>query len=178
MGVYHPARGVRLSGARIRFHRCAVNRPASFGCIVIRGPNAATICTRPPVGEIVWTLLSLTETVILVPLPVKRTSAQRDEKHLTDDSDGRYTRKSKTVGINPAAGSTLMYETPSGSHFHIKWSHKNNLDWECFDNFRDATNRAKELAGPGEQFTVQIVLTSCPMKGFKAHLSSRSERVE
>jgi len=71
-----------------------------------------------------------------------------------------------------------VYETPAGSHFHIKWSHKNDLDWECFNNFRDATNRAKELARPEEQFTVQMVLTACPMKGFKAQLSSRAERVE
>jgi hypothetical protein len=61
-----------------------------------------------------------------------------------------------------------MYETPAGSHFHIKWSHKDNLDRECFDNFRDATNRAQELLRPGEQFTIQMVLTACPMKQPKA----------
>jgi hypothetical protein len=71
-----------------------------------------------------------------------------------------------------------MDDTPVGSHFHIKWSQKNDLDWECFDNFRDATNRAKELAAPGEQFTVQMVLTACPIRGFKAQSSIRAEPVE
>jgi hypothetical protein len=71
-----------------------------------------------------------------------------------------------------------MYETPAGPHFHIRWSHKNDLDWECFDTFRDATNRAKELAAPGEQFTVQIVLSECAIKRLKARLSSSAERVE
>lgn len=69
-----------------------------------------------------------------------------------------------------------MYETPTGSHFHIKWRDANDLDWECFDSVRDATNRAKELARPGEQFTIQMVLEACPMKDLQARLPSSRPR--
>lgn len=54
-----------------------------------------------------------------------------------------------------------------GAHFHIKWSIKDRLDWECFETYRDAAIRAAELALPNQEFTIQMVLTSCPMKGFK-----------
>jgi hypothetical protein len=60
-----------------------------------------------------------------------------------------------------------MNKTPDGGHFHIKWGKRDSLDWECFDSFRDAKIRASEMAGPDEEFTIQMVATACPLRGLK-----------
>lgn len=51
------------------------------------------------------------------------------------------------------------------SHFHIRWMGKENLDWECFATEREATERATDLAIPGEPFDVEEVHTNCPVRG-------------
>ena len=51
------------------------------------------------------------------------------------------------------------------SHFHIRWTHKKSLDWECFPTESEASVRAGELAQPGEDFTIEEVLEDCPMRG-------------
>jgi hypothetical protein len=60
--------------------------------------------------------------------------------------------------------------TSNGAHFHIKWSTKDSLHWECFETFRNASIRANELAAPSEEFTIHMVSTVCPMRGFKSAL--------
>lgn len=41
-------------------------------------------------------------------------------------------------------------------HYHIRWS-DSKLDWEPFSTRRDAEHAAKELARPGETFTLERV---------------------
>jgi hypothetical protein len=53
-------------------------------------------------------------------------------------------------------------------HFHIKWKRKETLDWECFVTYSDATARARELAGPGEMFTIEEVSADCPSRREKS----------
>jgi len=56
-----------------------------------------------------------------------------------------------------------MNQAIDGPHFHIQWSRKNTPDWECFDTYRAAMIRAHELAGPDEEFAIQMVST-CPIQ--------------
>lgn len=49
------------------------------------------------------------------------------------------------------------------AHFHIRWEHKQTLDWECFRTHSEATARAAELAGPNEIFTIVEVSGNCPL---------------
>jgi len=53
------------------------------------------------------------------------------------------------------------------SHYHIRWSHKTGLDWECFPTSSEASIRAAELAGPDEMFEIEEVSSDCPMRGIK-----------
>ena len=47
-------------------------------------------------------------------------------------------------------------------HYHIHWSGKPALDWERFSTRDEAEASAKELALPGETFTVEEHDESCP----------------
>jgi hypothetical protein len=53
------------------------------------------------------------------------------------------------------------------THFHIHWSGKEHLDWECFNTRADATMRALELAQPGESFRIDEIFEQCPLRGMK-----------
>ena len=53
-------------------------------------------------------------------------------------------------------------------HFHIRWSHKTTLDWECFLTYSEASIRAAELAGPEEMFEIEEVSSNCPMRRAKS----------
>jgi hypothetical protein len=48
-------------------------------------------------------------------------------------------------------------------HFHIRWLDKEKLDWECFATRDEATERATDLALPGEAFTIEEIHTKCPL---------------
>jgi hypothetical protein len=54
------------------------------------------------------------------------------------------------------------------THFHIQWSSKDSLDWECFETHEEATARAVYLLQPGEAFMIQEVSEACPMYNRKA----------
>jgi len=56
-----------------------------------------------------------------------------------------------------------FHNNPDG-HFHIRWSEKNNLDWECFETREEAEARAQELAAPNETFAIEAVSQACPMR--------------
>lgn len=47
------------------------------------------------------------------------------------------------------------------THFHIRWS-DSKLDWEAFQTREDATERAKELARPGETYAIAVFDGTCP----------------
>jgi hypothetical protein len=51
----------------------------------------------------------------------------------------------------------------SRPHFHIRWEKRPALDWECFPTYREAAERANELAGPNEIFTIEEVMVDCPL---------------
>ena len=61
-----------------------------------------------------------------------------------------------------------LHPDSSRIHFHIHWSAREHLDWECFDTNEAATARAIELSRPGEKFTIQQVSTACLMGEPKA----------
>jgi hypothetical protein len=54
----------------------------------------------------------------------------------------------------------LVFSQP---HFHIRWTHKTTLDWECFLTHSEASIRAAELAEPEEIFEIEEVSSDCPM---------------
>jgi hypothetical protein len=54
-----------------------------------------------------------------------------------------------------------LHPESSPIHFHIQWSAREDMDWECFDTTEAATARAAELSRPGEKFTIQQVVTAC-----------------
>jgi hypothetical protein len=47
-----------------------------------------------------------------------------------------------------------------GTHFHIRWS-TIGLDWERFGSQADAEEAAKQLARPGETYTVEQFDAAC-----------------
>jgi len=51
----------------------------------------------------------------------------------------------------------------SRPHYHIRWSDKTGLDWECFHTYSEASIRAAELAQPDETFGIEEVSSDCPM---------------
>jgi hypothetical protein len=50
----------------------------------------------------------------------------------------------------------------SASHFHIRWSGKDSLDWQRFQTRQDAITLASELVRPGETYTVEEHSANCP----------------
>ena len=63
----------------------------------------------------------------------------------------------------------------NGVHYHIHWSGK-PVDWERFDTTADAEASARQLARPGETYTVEEHGESCPqcMKFMKKILGGDS----
>jgi hypothetical protein len=53
-------------------------------------------------------------------------------------------------------------------HYHIRWSHKTGMDWECFPTYSEASIRAAELAGPDEVFEIEEISSDCPMRRIKS----------
>jgi hypothetical protein len=49
----------------------------------------------------------------------------------------------------------------NGLHYHIHWSGK-SLDWESFSTHEEAEKSARQLALPGETYTVEEHGESCP----------------
>jgi hypothetical protein len=47
-------------------------------------------------------------------------------------------------------------------HYHIRWSGKEELDWACFPTAAEALNGAKQLARPGERYTIEEQNGACP----------------
>ena len=52
----------------------------------------------------------------------------------------------------------------SAPHFHIRWTGKPNLDWECFATQDEAREYAQGLALDGEAFTIEEVDAKCPLR--------------
>lgn len=46
-------------------------------------------------------------------------------------------------------------------HYHIRWSSKDDLDWERFATRAEAERRANELALTGETYVVEARGESC-----------------
>jgi hypothetical protein len=47
-------------------------------------------------------------------------------------------------------------------HYHIRWSDKTTLNYECFDTRADAEAGAKELVRRGETYTIEEHDGGCP----------------
>jgi hypothetical protein len=57
-----------------------------------------------------------------------------------------------------------MGPTPiSASHFHIRWSTKDLLDWQRFRTRHEAIEFASELVLPGETYAVEEHSSACPI---------------
>jgi hypothetical protein len=60
--------------------------------------------------------------------------------------------------------SEMISRIDNSLHFHIRWLDKDNLDWECFATREEASERATDLALPGEAFTIEEIHTKCPLQ--------------
>jgi len=47
------------------------------------------------------------------------------------------------------------------AHYHIHWSGKAGLDWECFDTSVDAEASASKLIRPDETYTIEEYGPDC-----------------
>jgi hypothetical protein len=47
-------------------------------------------------------------------------------------------------------------------HYHIRWSGKAALDWECFNTHAEAEASAKQLLLQGETYTIEEYDDACP----------------
>lgn len=47
-------------------------------------------------------------------------------------------------------------------HYHIHWSGETTLDWQRFSSRAEAETSAKQLALPGETYTIEAHGESCP----------------
>ena len=50
-------------------------------------------------------------------------------------------------------------------HYHIRWSGRAELDWECFATSADAQESAEQLVQSDETYTVEEHNESCPRCG-------------
>ena len=57
-----------------------------------------------------------------------------------------------------------MNPNTSTKHFHIRWKGKADLDWECFATREMAEADARYLARANEEFSIEEVNGSCPMR--------------
>lgn len=48
------------------------------------------------------------------------------------------------------------------THYHIRWSGKEELDWEAFDTRAEVEASAKQLVRPGEAYTIEKHDETCP----------------
>ena len=48
-----------------------------------------------------------------------------------------------------------LQEISRKTHYHIRWAGKANLDWQAFSTRAEAGDSAKELALPGEGYTIE-----------------------
>jgi hypothetical protein len=61
----------------------------------------------------------------------------------------------------------MVQDFRSSIHYHIHWTSKEELDWECFETREEASTRALELALPGESFKIEVVAEKCPLRRIK-----------
>jgi hypothetical protein len=47
-------------------------------------------------------------------------------------------------------------------HYHIRWSGRTELDWECFDTSADAESNARKLVQMKETYTIEEHDGTCP----------------
>jgi hypothetical protein len=63
-------------------------------------------------------------------------------------------------------------------HYHIRWSDKAPLDWQCFATLAEAEATARELVRPGETYTFEEQDGACPRcRGFKAALKKSVQNI-
>lgn len=55
-----------------------------------------------------------------------------------------------------------MNQEHEKTHFHIRWSEKSTLDWERFHTIVEAEERARQIAHPGESYTIEQYGAACP----------------
>ena len=60
------------------------------------------------------------------------------------------------------------------THYHIRWSGREVLDWEAFSNHADAEASAKELVRWGESYTIEELNGNCPRCGEAKKSKSQS----
>lgn len=64
------------------------------------------------------------------------------------------------------------------AHFHILWSTTTELDWQSFETIEEAEQRAEELVGQGETYTIeQRGLSSCERCGTRIAWGTMIESV-
>ena len=47
-------------------------------------------------------------------------------------------------------------------HYHIRWSDRTSLDWQCFNTHAEAAARAKQLVRREETYTIEEHGEACP----------------
>jgi hypothetical protein len=63
--------------------------------------------------------------------------------------------------------------TSPKAHFHILWSTSTQLDWQSFETIEQAEERAEELLGQGETYTIeQRGPSSCEQCGTRIALGT------
>jgi hypothetical protein len=55
-----------------------------------------------------------------------------------------------------------LQEISRQTHYHIRWAGKANLDWQAFSTHAEAEESAKQLAFPGEGYTIEEHGEACP----------------
>jgi hypothetical protein len=58
--------------------------------------------------------------------------------------------------------SRVNLEAFTMTHYHIRWSGKEELDWEAFDTRAEVEASAKQLVRPGEAYTIEEHDETCP----------------
>ena len=48
------------------------------------------------------------------------------------------------------------------THYHIRWSGKAVLDWQCFSTHEEAKASARQLVRLGETYTIEEHDEACP----------------
>jgi hypothetical protein len=76
-------------------------------------------------------------------------------------------KKPSLLGIaTPRAAKLKMsrvnWEAFTMTHYHIRWSGTESLDWECFSTSREAEASAERLVRQGETYTIEEHGEACP----------------
>ena len=58
----------------------------------------------------------------------------------------------------------MVRDIDNSPHIHIRWTGKEDLDWECFATHDEARERGIDLMLPGESFMIEEIYAKCPLR--------------